>query len=91
MPHTIDERSLNKGAKLSIYQELENSELALRSAESIGCHIVNVRPKDIHAAREHLILGLLWQTIQVSLTYVRVVSSNDKLNFGSWSLDRTVR
>lgn len=67
MPDTIDERSLNKGAKISIYQMLENSELALRSAESIGCHIVNVRPMDIKDGKEHLILGLVWQTIQIGL------------------------
>lgn len=67
VPDTIDERSLNKGAKISIYQMLENSELALRSAESIGCHIVNVRPMDIKDGKEHLILGLVWQTIQIGL------------------------
>ena len=68
VPNTIDERSLNKSAKnMSIYQQLENHELALRSAEAIGCHIVNIRPKDIKDGKEHLILGLLWQTIQVFL------------------------
>lgn len=65
--NTIDERSINKGKKISIYQQLENLELALRSAEGIGCHIVNVRPKDISDGKEHLILGLLWQTIQIGL------------------------
>jgi plastin-1 len=57
---------LNKGKNISIYQQLENLELALRSAESIGCHIINVRPKDIRDGKEHLILGILWQTIQVT-------------------------
>lgn len=66
MPDTIDERSINKG-KLSIYQQLENLELALRSAEAIGCHVINIRPKDIRDAKEHLILGLLWQIIQVDI------------------------
>ena len=65
VPNTIDERSLNKGSKMLIYHELENLELALRSAESIGCYIVNVRPSDIRDSKEHLILGILWQTIQV--------------------------
>jgi len=69
VPGTIDERSLNKPSKgktLSIYQKLENNELALRSAEAIGCHIVNMRPSDIMDGKEYLILGLLWQTIQVN-------------------------
>ena len=64
VPNTIDERSMNKG-KTSIYQQLENLELALGSAEAIGCHVINIRPKDIQEGKEHLILGLLWQIIQV--------------------------
>ncbi len=68
VPKTIDERSINKSARgLSIYQKLENLELALRSAEAIGCHVVNIRPGDINEAKEHLILGLLWQIIQIGL------------------------
>lgn len=50
---------------MSIYEQLENHQLALRSAEAIGCHIVNIRPTDIKEGKEHLILGLLWQTIEV--------------------------
>lgn len=65
MPHTIDERSINKGKSMKIYQELENLELALRSAEAIGCHVINIRPHDIREEKKHLILGLLWQIIQV--------------------------
>lgn len=67
VPKTIDERSINKSKNLSIYQKLENLELALRSAEAIGCHVVNMRPNDINEAKEHLILGLLWQIIQIGL------------------------
>ena len=64
VPKTIDERSLNKG-KINNYQQLENLELALRSAEAIGCHVINMRPSDIKEGIEHLILGLLWQIIKV--------------------------
>ena len=67
VPNTIDERSINKGKSLSIYQKLENLELALRSAEAIGCHVINIRPNDIKDGKEHLILGLLWQIIQIGL------------------------
>ncbi len=52
---------------MKIYQELENLELALRSAEAIGCHVINIRPNDLKEAKEHLILGLLWQIIQIGL------------------------
>jgi len=47
-----------------IYQQLENIELALRSAESIGCRVINIRPIDISQGKEDLILGLLWQIIK---------------------------
>ena len=64
VPNTIDERSLNKG-KTNIYEQLENHELALRSAESIGCVVINVRPSDIQQGKANLILGLTWQVIKV--------------------------
>jgi plastin-1 len=65
VPNTIDERAINKGKSITIYQQLENLELALNSAEAIGCHIVSIRPSDIRDCKEHLIMGLLWQIIQV--------------------------
>ncbi len=65
MPNSIDERAINKGEKITIYQQLENLELALNSAEAIGCHIVSIRPADIRDSKEYLIMGLLWQIIQV--------------------------
>jgi plastin-3 len=67
VPNTIDERAINKGKSITIYQQLENLELALNSAEAIGCHIVSIRPADIRELKEHLIMGLLWQIIQIGL------------------------
>jgi len=64
-PGTIDERTINKG-KLNIYQIHENLTLAVNSARSIGCNIVNIGPEDLQAGKPHLVLGLLWQTIRVS-------------------------
>jgi len=66
-PGTIDERTINKGAKLSIYQIHENLTLALNSAQAIGCNIVNIGPEDLHAGKPHLVLGLLWQIIRYGL------------------------
>ena len=63
---TVDERAINRGAKLSIYQMHENLTLALNSAQAIGCNIVNIGPEDLHAGKEHLVLGLMWQIIRVS-------------------------
>lgn len=66
-PGTIDENTINKGAKLSIYQIHENLTLALNSAQAIGCNIVNIGPEDLHAGKPHLVLGLLWQIIRYGL------------------------
>ncbi len=63
-PGTIDERTINKG-KLSIYQIHENLTLALNSAQSIGCNIINIGAEDLETGKPHLVLGLLWQIIRV--------------------------
>lgn len=71
---TVDERAINKG-KLNTFTIHENQTLALNSASSIGCNIINIGPQDIMEGRPHLILGLLWQVIKVSQLlphYVRV-------------------
>lgn len=66
-PDTIDERTINKGAKLSLFQKNENLDLAINSAGSIGCSVVNIGPEDLHAGKPHLVLGLLWQIIRIGL------------------------
>ena len=69
VPDTIDERAVNKpkSGKLSIYKIHENMTLALNSARSIGCNIVNIGAEDLEKGKPHLILGVLWQIIRVSL------------------------
>jgi len=72
-PDTVDERAINRGAKLSIYQIHENLTLALNSAQAIGCNIINIGPEDLHAGKEHLVLGIMWQIIRVgSFAYIEV-------------------
>ncbi|ESO12477.1 hypothetical protein HELRODRAFT_105374 [Helobdella robusta] len=66
-PGTVDERTINRAAKLSIYQIHENLNLALNSASSIGCNIINIGPDDLYAGKPHLVLGLLWQIIRYGL------------------------
>lgn len=65
VPDTIDERTINK-TNLNIYRRSENHSLALNSASSIGCNIVNIGPDDLDTGKPHLVLGLLWQIIRVS-------------------------
>jgi plastin-3 len=43
----------------------ENLTLALYSAQSIGCNIVNIDAHDLSKGKPHLVLGLLWQIIRV--------------------------
>ena len=66
-PDTIDERAINKSSKLSLFQIHENLTLAINSAQAIGCNVVNIGPEDLQAGKPHLVLGLLWQIIRVSV------------------------
>ena len=50
------------------YQKIENLNLAIESARSIGCMVVNVRPEFIMEKREHIVLGLIWQIIKVHIS-----------------------
>ncbi|GAV05161.1 hypothetical protein RvY_15333 [Ramazzottius varieornatus] len=65
-PDTIDERAINK-KNLNAYTKRENLTLALNSAESIGCNIVNIDADDLNKGKPHLVLGLLWQIIRIGL------------------------
>ncbi|XP_055333675.1 plastin-1-like [Paramacrobiotus metropolitanus] len=65
-PDTIDERVMNK-KNLNTYTRHENLTLALNSAESIGCNIVNIDADDLSKGKPHLVLGLLWQIIRIGL------------------------
>ena len=64
-PGTIDERAINK-SKLNVYTIHENLTLALNSATSVGCNLVNIGPEDVLRGAPHLVLGLLWQILRVS-------------------------
>ena len=69
LPGTIHEQAVNKPqnkSSLSVFQCHENLTLAIRSAQSIGCTVVNIGAQDLHEGREHLVLGLVWQVIRVS-------------------------
>jgi len=71
VPDTIDERVLNRpGSKiktLNAFHMTENNNVVINSAKGIGCSVVNIGSGDIIEAREHLILGLIWQIIRRGL------------------------
>lgn len=65
-PDTIDERAINK-KNLTVYTKHENLTLALSSAQSIGCSVINIDAHDLSKGKPHLVLGLLWQIIRIGL------------------------
>lgn len=65
-PETIDERAINK-KNLTLYTKLENLTLALTSASSIGCNVINIDAHNLSKGTPHLVLGLLWQIIRIGL------------------------
>lgn len=65
-PGTIDERAINK-KKLTVFQRNENLNLAINSAKSIGCVVVNIHPVLIQEKRETIILGFIWQIIKAQM------------------------
>src|SRR5690348_11417577 len=67
VPETIDERVLNKGAKINAFQMSENNNVVINSAKAIGCSVVNIGSQDLIEGREHLVLGLVWQIIKIGL------------------------
>ncbi|GAA5807618.1 fimbrin [Mucor flavus] len=67
VPDTIDERVLNVKKNMNNFQMVENNNIVINSAKAIGCSVVNIGPEDIIEAKEHLILGLIWQIIKRGL------------------------
>jgi len=65
-PDTVDERVINMEPN-SVYKQAENLTLALTSAQSIGCNLVNIDANDLIKGTPHLVLGLLWQIIRIGL------------------------
>jgi len=66
VPETIDERVINK-KNLNAFRIAENQTLAINSAKSIGCNVVNIGPGDLVEGKTHLVLGLIWQIVKIGL------------------------
>jgi plastin-1 len=52
---------------LSRFQTLENNNLAINAAKSIGCSLVNIGATNIMDGVPHLVLGVAWQIIRKTL------------------------
>ena len=66
IPGTIDERVLNK-KNPNTFQIHENQIVAINSAKSIGCNVINIGAQDLIEGRSHLVLGLIWQIVKIGL------------------------
>jgi plastin-1 len=67
-PGTIDERAINQKQPLNKFQIIENLNLAIHSAASIGCVTTGVVPQLIVEQKEYLILALVWQVVRAWAT-----------------------
>ena len=66
VPETIDERAVNFGAR-STFHFIENQNLVLSAAKSVGLTVVNMGSQDMIEGRPHLVLGLIWQMVKMTL------------------------
>ena len=68
-PDTIDERVINTGKKVSIFQQHENLTLAINSSKAIGCVAIGMDSHTLNSSqgKKWLVLGLLWQLIKMYL------------------------
>lgn len=47
VPDTVDERAVNTGKALNVYQMNENQNLVINAAKGIGCKVVNIHNEDL--------------------------------------------
>jgi len=67
IPNTINNKAINKpiNGKINLLKRHENLNLAISSAQIIGCTTVNMDPHTLIKGQnvKHIILGLIWQII----------------------------
>merc|ERR1712142_1184296 len=56
--------TINVKSKLSLFEKLENLNLAITSARAMGCSIVSTDAAELHKGKQHLVLGMIWQLIK---------------------------
>ena len=71
---TIDERVINVKDNMNIYQQVENLNLAISAAKSIGLNVIGLNYDQIMDGKNYImVLGLIWQVVKL------VVLSNIQL------------
>lgn len=64
VPGTIDERVINVKDNMNVFLQVENLNLAINAAKSIGCQIIGIFPETFMEEKQVMVLGLLWQVIK---------------------------
>jgi len=90
VPETIDERVINK-KNLNNFRIVENQNLCILSARSIGCNVVNIGPQDLIDGKPHLILGLIWQIVKIGLFSKKSILSTILSCTASWKMERLLK
>lgn len=55
------------GQEMNIFKKRENINLSIATARSLGCCTTNITLESILDRREHIMLGLTWQVIELQL------------------------
>lgn len=66
-PGTIDERKIVVKPDMSMYEKIQNHDLAIRGARDLGCEIVNIGGMDLLEEKPYLLLGIIWQIVERGL------------------------
>jgi len=63
---TIDERVINKKENMNIFQQVENLNLAISAAKSIGLNCIGLNYDSIMDGKNYImVLGLMWQVVKI--------------------------
>ena len=63
---TIDERVINTKKNINIYQQVENLNLAIAAAKSIGLNVIGLNYDSIMNGKNYImVLGLMWQVVKL--------------------------
>ena len=63
---TIDERVINTKEKMNVFQQVENLNLAISAAKSIGLNVIGINYDSILDGKNYImVLGLMWQVVKI--------------------------
>jgi len=65
---TIDDRVINTKDKMNVFQQVENLNLAISAAKSIGLNVIGINYDSILSGKNYImVLGLMWQIVKLAV------------------------